>query len=60
MLSHASDNAAESYWQRRCQGDLAMARCRCQVMLTIMLSSYDGDGAVEATWPPHDVDAESY
>jgi hypothetical protein len=37
-----------------------MARCRCQVMLTIMLSSYDGDGAVEATWPPHDVDAESY
>jgi hypothetical protein len=39
--------------------DLAMARCRCRVMLSIMLLSHGGDGAVEATWPRRDIDAES-
>jgi hypothetical protein len=29
-------------------------------MLTIMLLSHTSDGAVGATWPRHDVDAELY
>jgi hypothetical protein len=36
-----------------------MARCRCQVILVTMLSSHAGDDVARATWPRHDVDAES-
>jgi hypothetical protein len=59
MPSHATDNATKSSWQRRCQGDLATARCRCRVMLMTILLSHAGDGAAKVTWPQHDVDAES-
>jgi hypothetical protein len=40
-------------------GELAIAQCRCRVMLAIMLSSHVGNDATEATWPGHDVDNES-
>jgi hypothetical protein len=59
MSSHTSDNAAESCWRRRCQGDLAAVRCRCRVMLVTTLLSHAGDGATGATWPQHDIDVES-
>jgi hypothetical protein len=36
-----------------------MVRCRCRVMLAMMLSSHAGDSVVEVTWPQRDVDAES-
>jgi hypothetical protein len=36
-----------------------MAQCRCQAMLAMVLWSYAGDGAAEATWPLRDVDVES-
>jgi hypothetical protein len=39
--------------------DLAMAQCRCRVMLSIMLPSHGGDGAVEVTWSRRDINAES-
>jgi hypothetical protein len=49
---------------------LAMARCRCRVMLVMVLPrrlghitmsvpSHAGDGATEATWPRYDVSVES-
>jgi hypothetical protein len=38
---------------------LGMALCRCRVMLATVLLSHVGDGATEAIWPWHDVDAES-
>jgi hypothetical protein len=48
VSSHAGDGAAEvtwswhdvpteSCWRWRCRGDLAMAQCRCRVMLAIAL-----------------------
>jgi hypothetical protein len=36
---------AESCWRQRYQGDLAVARCRCRVILAIMLPSHTGNGA---------------
>jgi hypothetical protein len=51
LLRHAGDGAAEV--------TLAVAQCRCQVMLTTTLSSHATDGAADATWPRRDVDAES-
>jgi hypothetical protein len=53
------DVDAESCWRRRCWGNLAVARCRCRVMLVIMLSSHAGNSAAGATWLQRDVDAES-
>jgi hypothetical protein len=64
MSSHAGNDAAwatwlqrdvyaESCWQRRCWGDLAVVRCRCEVMLATVLLSHVGVGAVEATWLRH-------
>jgi hypothetical protein len=49
---------AESCRRRCCQGDLAVAWCRCRVTLATALSSPAGDGA-GLTWLWHDVDAES-
>jgi hypothetical protein len=51
MWNHASDNATESWWRRRCHGDLAMVRCRCWVMLATMVVSHASEGIAEATWP---------
>jgi hypothetical protein len=59
MLSHASDGAAESCWRWRCRGDLAATRCRCRVVLAMVLSSHADDGAAEVTWLRRDIDAES-
>jgi hypothetical protein len=58
-LSHAGDGASESCCRRRCWSDLAVARCRCRVMLATMLLSHDGNVAVEVTWSHCDVGAES-
>jgi hypothetical protein len=44
MASHSGDGAAELCWQWRCRGHLAVARCRCRVMLVTVLSSHVGDG----------------
>jgi hypothetical protein len=60
MPSHTGDSATESCWRLHCLDDLAAMRCRCRVMLAIVLLSRAGDGAVEATWPCRDVDVESY
>jgi hypothetical protein len=70
LLSHAGDGNVKvtwlrhdvddvSCWGRRYRGNLATARCACQVMLATMLPSHAGDGAAGVTWPGHDVDAES-
>jgi hypothetical protein len=59
MSSHAGDNAAESCWWWRYQGDWAAARCICRVMLATMLSSNTCNGAASATQPRRDVDADS-
>jgi hypothetical protein len=64
------DVGAESSWWWHYRGNLATTRCQCWVMLAIALSrrlghgmmympSFVGDGVVEATWPWHDVYAES-
>jgi hypothetical protein len=42
LSSHAGDGAVK---------DLAMAQCRCRVMLATMLLSHASDGVAEATWP---------
>jgi hypothetical protein len=47
--SHASDDAAESCWRRRCWGDMAMTQCRCRVMLVTMLSSHAADNTAGVT-----------
>jgi hypothetical protein len=39
--SHASDGVAEVI--------LAMVRCRCQIILVMVLTSHVGDGSAEAT-----------
>jgi hypothetical protein len=57
MPSHVGNNAIESCLWRRCRDDLVTARCRCRVMLAIMLSSYACDDTAEATW--HNVDVKS-
>jgi hypothetical protein len=41
LLSHAGDGATDAC-------DLAVERCRCQVMLSTVLPSHAGDGATEA------------
>jgi hypothetical protein len=46
--SHASDSAIEP-----------CLCCRCRIMLATVQSSHADDGATEATWPQHDVGAES-
>jgi hypothetical protein len=61
------DVHAESCWWwcyqvmlvMRCRGDLAATRCRCQVMLAMVLPSLAGDRTVGVTWPRRDVDVES-
>jgi hypothetical protein len=61
------DVDVKSCWQQcyrvllrwHCRGDLAAARCRCRVMLAIMLPRHVGDGVVGVTWPRRDVNAES-
>jgi hypothetical protein len=50
MPSYASDNAAESCWRQRCQGDLAVTQRRGRVMLTIVVSSHAGDSATKFAW----------
>jgi hypothetical protein len=50
LLRHVGDDAAEVM--------LAVAQCRCQVMLVMALSSHATDGVADATWPRRDVDAE--
>jgi hypothetical protein len=60
MLSHASDNAAESGWRQCCRGDMVAMRFRCRVMLTIVLPSHADDSAAGVTWLGHDIDVESY
>jgi hypothetical protein len=59
MASHAGDNVAESCWQQRCRGSLAVVQCRYQVMQATMLPSHASDGAVGMTWPRGNVDVES-
>jgi hypothetical protein len=59
MSSHTGDDAAKSCWRRCCWGDLAAARCRCQVMLATVLLSHAGDDVIRVTWPQREVDAES-
>jgi hypothetical protein len=59
VLSHAGDGAAKSCWQQRYWDNIATMRCRCRVMLMMVLPSHPGDGAAGATWPWRDVDAES-
>jgi hypothetical protein len=51
LPSHASDVAAELV--------LSVARCKCQVILVIVLPSHAGVGDVEAILPWRDVDVES-
>jgi hypothetical protein len=61
------DVDGDSCWRQCCRvmlattlsGDLAVARCRCRVMLATKLPSHEGNDAVGATWPRRDVDAES-
>jgi hypothetical protein len=53
------DVDAESCWRRCYRGDLAMMRCRCQIMLAKVLPSHASDGATGATWPRCDIDVES-
>jgi hypothetical protein len=75
MLSHAGNGVVEMNWPQRdvdaescwwqcwrwCyQGDLAVARYRCRVMLAIMLPSHARDGDAEVTWPRHDINVEPY
>jgi hypothetical protein len=74
MLSHAEDGVAKSCWQWRCRGDLTAVRCRCQVVLVIVLLSHANDGAAKSCWwrccrillvtallsPPGDSAAEPY
>jgi hypothetical protein len=50
LLSHVDDDAAEAA--------LVMARCRCQIMLVIVLPSHASDGTAKATWPRRDVGIE--
>jgi hypothetical protein len=70
LPSHVGDDAAEATWSRhdvdaescwrqRYRGNLATARCRCQVMLATVLLSHAGDGAAGVTWSWHDLDVES-
>jgi hypothetical protein len=70
MPSHASDSSTEWCWRWCYRGDLAVARCWCQVMLaialpwrfgrgTMLMPSHAGDDAVVAIWLWHDVYAES-
>jgi hypothetical protein len=59
ILSRASDGDVESCWRWHCHGDLVVARCRCRVILVMMLSSHAGNDAAKATWLRCDVDAES-
>jgi hypothetical protein len=49
--SHADDGAVESCWRWHCRGDLAVAKCRCRVMLTTVPPSHVDDGTTEVTWP---------
>jgi hypothetical protein len=42
------------------EATMVVARCRCRVMLTIVLPSYASDGTIEATWPRCDVGADSW
>jgi hypothetical protein len=61
LSSHVDDGAAESYWRWHCWGDLSTVRCRCRVMLKMVLSrrfghdamqiqSHADDGAVKSCW----------
>jgi hypothetical protein len=59
LSSHAGDSATELCWRRRCRGDLVMMRCRCRVMLAMVLPSHTSDDAARVTWPLRDVDVES-
>jgi hypothetical protein len=62
LPSHAGNGVAEATLAmvQCCYRDnLVVARCRCRVMLAIVLSSHVGDCVVEVTRPRHDVDAES-
>jgi hypothetical protein len=59
LSSHAGDSAIELCWRWHCHDDLAIARCRCQVMLVTVLLSHADDGTVETAWPRRDVVAES-
>jgi hypothetical protein len=70
LSSHAGDGPAVATlpwhdvdakltWRRHCRGNLAAARCRCLVMLVIMLPSHAGDGTAGVTCLQHSVDAKS-
>jgi hypothetical protein len=59
MIKSLCDVVAESYRRWHCRGDLAMAQCRCRVMLVMALLrqlghgkmsmlNHAGDGAVKS------------
>jgi hypothetical protein len=53
------DEDDESCRRQRRRGNLVVARCRCRVMLAVMLLSHAGNGTAEATWSRWDVDVKS-
>jgi hypothetical protein len=62
LSSHAGDGIAESCWRPRCRGDVghdAMSLLRQLGRDAMSLPSHADDVAAEASWPWHDVSAES-